>query len=363
MRDHLQQLIQQQGPLSFAEYMQQALYAPGLGYYQTRNHLLGVEGDFVTAPEISPLFGQCLAQQAAQVLDACGDQAVILEFGPGRGCLARDLLLHLAEHDLPLPKHYYLLDVSSHLREQQQQTLSALPEHLAKRVQWLDSLPTANFSGLLLANEVLDAMPVHQFVWQDGACFERYVDWQAGPAWCLRPASSELLKAVQAIQTDWSDGYYSEVNLSVGGWLAALTEHWQQGILLAIDYGFPQREYYHPSRDQGTVMCHRQQRSHPDPLHAPGQEDITSHVDFTHVAECANAQDLQVLGYASQASFLLNCGLAELIPPADTQANQAVKLLTLPHEMGELFKVLALGKAWPDQPLQGFQSGNQLARL
>lgn len=352
--------IQAEGPISFADYMQMALYHPGYGYYSAGSRKFGEAGDFVTAPEISPLFSKCIARQCAQVLDEMqgGD---ILEFGAGSGVMAKDILLALQQMN-SLPSQYFILEVSADCREQQQQTLKALDEKLSQRVVWLDALPQ-NFSGIILANEVVDAMPVHKFSWDNGMQ-EFYVDVTNDElTWCLQ--KSENLELTSS-EINFAEGYQSEINRMATAWVKSLAEILNSGVILLIDYGFPAHEYYHPDRSMGTIMCHFRHYAHTDPLIYPGIQDITAHVDFTALALAAVDSGLNVAGFTHQAAFLINCGLTDLLMTEDAYEqfalNQQVKKLTLPSEMGELFKVLALTKN-VDFNLLGFTLMNQLERL
>lgn len=360
------------GRISFARFMALALYAPGLGYYVAGARKFGEAGDFVTAPEISPIFARCLARQCRQVLTQIND-GDILEFGAGSGAMAADILLELEALD-SLPQHYYIIEVSPDLQQRQRDTLMYRAPHLLARVSWLDKLPQ-NFHGVVLANEVIDAMPVHVVQFDGDAVSERYVAWQGEAfVWTDGPSSSAELQdaAVHLINEmgdDFTSGYVTEINLALNGWIAALGNMLTTGAVLLIDYGFPRHEYYHPDRTTGTLMCHYRHRAHPDPFVWPGLQDITAHIDFTAVAEAADAAALDVAGYTSQAQFLLGCGLGELLQQATTDdvrahltMTQAVKKLTLPNEMGELFKVMALTRNL-DFPLQGFMMQDRRHRL
>lgn len=358
------EIAQSGGWIDFARYMHLALYAPGLGYYSGGAQKFGAAGDFVTAPEISPLLAQCLARQAAQIVDET--QGDILELGAGTGRLAADLLLALQRMQC-LPQRYLILEVSAYLREVQRQTLAqSLPSAVFAKVEWLDELPQA-FSGLVVGNEVLDALPVH-IVGKHGGWFERGVACQGDAlVWADRKEmSADLQSAVAALSLP--DAYLTEVCPSAGALLASLADMLQSGLVLLIDYGFPRREYYHPQRDHGTLMCHYRHHAHADPFLYPGLQDITAHVDFTAVAEAGVGHGLRLAGYTTQAQFLINCGITDLLGrvSADTtaylqQASQAQKLLS-PAEMGELFKVLALTRRH-DAPLLGFARGDKAHTL
>lgn len=348
------------GYISFARFMELALYAPGLGYYSAGSHKLGKGGDFVTAPEISPLFAQCIANQCQPILNELktGD---ILEIGAGSGIFAKDILLQLEKLD-SLPQNYYILEISPDLRERQKNLLQLGCPHLFSRIVWLDSLPSA-FCGIIFANEVMDAMPVHCFrIDKDGAK-ERCVRWEKDQfVWHIAPATTPVLsKQLNALQHDYclEIGYESEINTQLPAWIASLADSLKQGILLLIDYGYGRSEYYHPDREQGTLMCFYQHHRHDNPFLYVGLQDITAHVDFTSVVESAVDTGLMLAGYTTQASFLLACGLLELADqnsPSEIERytqNQAIKKLTLPSQMGELVKVIALAKGY-DLPLVGF---------
>jgi len=348
------------GWISFDRYMELALYAPGLGYYSGGARKFGAAGDFVTAPELSPLFAEALAAQLEPILAASAPR--LLEAGAGSGALALGLLRAL-ERRGALPERYEILEVSGELRARQQETLAAVPQ-LAERVAWLDALPDT-FSGAVVANELLDAMPVHIVAWREDGVFERGVALENGAfAWQDRPAAGALLAVSQGL-TCVAPPYVSEINLAARAWVAEWGRLLQRGALLLIDYGFPQREYYHPQRAEGTLMCHYRHHAHGDPLWLPGLNDITAHVDFTAMAEAGHDAGLDVLGYTSQAQFLLNCGLAQLLEAHQADgaaayaalASGAQKLIS-PAEMGELFKVLALGKGI-GEPLLGFTHGDR----
>jgi len=358
------EIIAADGWISFARYMELALYAPGLGYYAAGAAKFGAAGDFVTAPEISSLFGQALARQVAQVLEASSPQ--VLEFGAGTGKLAADVLKALGD----ACEAYAILEPSPDLRERQAETLRRLVPAHAGKVSWLDALPPA-FSGCMLANEVLDAMPVYLVRIGAGAIAERGVslDAQGNFSYDDRPAQGALLEAARALPLEGYDGYLTEVNLAARAWTASLAASLTRGAALLIDYGFPAREYYHPQRHRGTLMAHYRHHAHADPFFLPGLNDLTAHVDFSAIADAAEGAGFDLLGYASQASFLIDCGIADLlarVPASDSArylplANQAGRLLS-PAEMGELFKVTLIGRNL-DIAALGFRSGDRTARL
>jgi len=354
------------GWMDFARYMHLALYSPGLGYYSGGASKFGSAGDFVTAPEISCLFGRSLARQVMQVLQPT--KGSVLELGAGTGKLCADLLLELQHLDT-LPQQYLILEVSAHLREMQQQTLQKmLPVGLYERIRWLDTLPET-FTGMVIANEVLDALPV-LIIKSDGqalhelgvTCEDGKLGWQAEAL-----TSAQLQEA--ATRLTLPAGYQSELCPAASALVASLGHMLQHGVILLIDYGFPRHEYYHAQRNAGTLMCHYRHHAHGDPFLYPGLQDITAHVDFTAVAEAGVANGLRLSGFCTQAQFLINCGIADLLQeasPADLKtyapmAAQAQKLLS-PAEMGELFKAIALARGFAD-PLVGFSQGDKRHKL
>jgi SAM-dependent MidA family methyltransferase len=362
------ELIQEGGWISFARFMELALYAPGLGYYAAGARKFGSAGDFVTAPEMTGFFGRSLARQVAQIMAASAP--VVLEVGAGSGRLAADLLLEL-EALGQLPSDYLILDLSADLRERQQETLAKNAPHLLERVRWLAHLPE-DFSGVVLANELLDAMPAQVVAWRESGIFERGValDGEGRFTWSERPASGALLVAAEEIarQCALPPGFESEISLANRAWAAEWGHRLKCGALLLLDYGFPRREFYHAQRERGTLMCHYRHHSHPDPFYLPGLQDVTVHVDFTAIIAAAHGAGLELLGYTSQGQFLLNCGILDLLgaetsgTPDYIRATGAVNKLLMPHEMGELFKVIALGRGLDDS-LLGFASGDQSRRL
>jgi SAM-dependent MidA family methyltransferase len=350
------------GWLPFDQYMQLALYAPGLGYYSAGARKLGAGGDFTTAPEMSPLFGQCLARHCAEVLAGTGGGDV-LELGAGSGRLAFDVMGAMQTLGAS-PQRYRILEVSADLRERQKALLATLPAALAARVQWLNAPPAEPWQGALLANEVLDALPVECFTWRDGQVIERGVALAGtdGLEWDERPASpalgAEVVRLRADAAADWPSGFRSEVCRRVGPWLGEVTRTMTRGVALFIDYGLPRRDFDHPRRAAGTLRCHYRQHAHEDVFAHPGLEDITAWVDFTRVAEGADQAGLEVLGFASQAALLLGLGIEAAVTAAPDErariarAGEARRLL-MPEEMGETFKAMALGRDW-DAPLAGF---------
>jgi SAM-dependent MidA family methyltransferase len=348
------------GWLSFARYMELALYAPGLGYYVAGARKLGRDGDFITAPELSPLFGQTLARQLEQLAKL--GLTDILEIGAGSGALAADLLIELERLGCT-PGHYLILELSPDLRDRSRDTLAARAPRLLERVAWLNALPPA-FTGVVIGNEVLDAMPVHVYERRGDRILEVGVALDEGRlAWTARPEASTSAGPDPSYFP--VDGYRSEVQFAAQGFVRSLANALARGVALFIDYGFPRHEYYHPQRARGTLMCHYRHRAHDDPFFLPGLQDITSHLDFSAIAQAARESGLDVTGYTGQAQFLVNCGITEILsgtPASDAAAYaplaaQAHKLLS-PAEMGELFKVIAFSKG-VSVPLRGFTEGDR----
>lgn len=352
------------GVLSFESFMEAALYTPGLGYYSAGAAKIGVGGDFVTAPEVSDLFGRCVARQCAQVLSPAGGE--ILEIGAGTGRLAATVLQALAD-DGVLPERYAILEVSADLASRQRAHLQKLPAALRDRVVWLDRLPETPLCGVIVANEVLDALPFSRISLRDGVLHElgvacaggsdsgAFVEREQQPSAALAQAWSTLLAE---LPMPLPEGYRSEVCLRIEPWIAGVGACLESGVFLLFDYGLPRAHYYHPERVDGTLRCHFKQRAHGDPFVNVGVQDITAWVDFTRVAEAAVAANLDVLGFVTQAAFLLATGIEDMAAQAGTilervqRAGEARKLL-LPGEMGEAFKVMALGKNH-ESPLTGF---------
>jgi SAM-dependent MidA family methyltransferase len=370
--EHIRAFMQQHGGvIGFDAWMRLALYAPGLGYYSAGAKKFGSDGDFVTAPEISSLFSRCLARQCAEVLRETGGE--ILELGAGSGRMAADVLTELAALD-SLPDRYCILEVSADLAERQRARIAELPRELAARVQWLDRWSDRSMRGVVLANEVLDAMPVERFILRgrpggidvralgvglNGDRFE----------WREMSPSPELLHAVadivESLPAPLPEGYVSEACLAFQPWMAGLAAQLETGVALLIDYGLPRAHLYHPDRSTGTLRCHFRHRAHSDPFINVGLQDITAWVDFTRVAEAADSAGLTVLGFASQAAFLIGAGIESLLSTemqlAGDDIRQQARLagqtrsLILPGEMGEIFKVIALGRGY-ESPLTGFST-------
>lgn len=363
---HIQQQIAAAGGwIDFARFMDLALYAPGLGYYSAGATKFGSSGDFVTAPELSPLFGQTLANQLAEVLPHTAGN--ILEFGAGSGKLALDILQEL-ESLGSLPQRYFILDVSADLRERQWQTFQQHGLHLLKHVEWIETLPE-QFSGIMLGNEVLDAMPAHLVSLGEDGWQERGVTTSAESfTWADRPLSNTALSDI-CNRLGVVTPYLSEISLANRAFSRTLAQHLRQGLILLVDYGFGASEYYHPQRNQGTLMCHYRHHSHGEPFFLPGLQDITVHVDFSAVAQTAIDSGLDLHGYTTQSHFLLNSGIGELLQrlnPDDIKTylpqTKAVQKLMNIEEMGELFKVIGLSRNL-DIDLRGFAGGDRSRML
>lgn len=349
-------VVREGGWLPFDRFMAMALYAPGLGYYAHGSRKFGIlpqsGSDFVTAPELSPLFGRAVAKQVAQALTACGSTE-LWEFGAGSGALAEQLLSTLGE----TVSRYTIVDLSGSLRDRQRERLARFGD----TVQWVDELPAA-FSGVVVGNEVLDAMPV-QLLHFDGAQWQErgvMVDGERF-AWADRPTALH-----PPHEGPFLPGTVTEIHPQAEAFIATLSDRLQRGAIFLIDYGFPEAEYYHPQRHGGTLMCHRAHQADTDPLADVGEKDITTHVNFTGIALAAQDAGLEVLGYTSQARFLLNCGFMELLEGADIPTIAHAQKLLHEHEMGELFKVIAFARgcdaAFMQAPL-GFTEGDRTHRL
>ncbi|MCP5158997.1 MAG: SAM-dependent methyltransferase [Gammaproteobacteria bacterium] len=378
------------GAIPFVRFMDLALYAPDFGYYRVGTRKFGAGGDFITAPELSPLFSRCLARQCQQILEAL-EGGMILELGAGTGIMAADILKELRKQDA-LPERYAILELSGELRERQRRTLHERVPDLLEQVVWLDALPTSGFRGVILGNEVLDALPAECFRVTPQGPRRLMVTWTGVGLGYIEGAEDPAVTTTVAHlehELGWRlpEGYTSEYVPRLEAWLAAIAEPLTAGALLFIDYGYPRRLYYHPERTVGTLLCHYRHRVHDDPFILVGLQDITVSVDFTAVAEAALAAQLEIAGYTSQNYFLFGCGLMELLAeempsdfplskhddeageivnPANSvdyleQARQ-VKLLTLPGEMGDRFQAIALTRNL-DIPLRGFAFRDERGRL
>lgn len=357
------EIIRHGGLISFAQFMELALYHPKYGYYNSEKFMIGQEGDFITAPEISPLFAQCFASQCLQIINQLQTKH-ILELGAGTGRFAGDFLISLKAANT-LPDQYAIYEISPVLRKKQAAFLQTNYPDISDRVIWLDTLPS-NFKGIILANEVLDALPVHCFRIENQRILERCVAWENNQfIWKNHaPLSKELELKAQQIGHDYAlpEGYESEINLLLPSFIASVVNAMTEGVILFTDYGYGQQEYYHPARCHGTLTCFSHHRHHQNPLISPGLQDITAHVDFTTVIETAAAHGCTLAGYTTQAAFLLSCDILGIAARLETNLNaadafklhHAIKLLTMPTEMGERIKVMALEKN-VHLPLLGFQ--------
>ena len=361
VRGALRERLERERWIPFADYMRFALYAPGLGYYSAGAAKFGAEGDFVTAPEISPLFAATCAAPIAATLEALGGGSM-LEFGPGSGRFAAGVLQALGRAGR-LPAEYLLLEVSADLRERQQAQLARAGADAPCPLRWLERLPD-RFDGVVFANEVLDAMPCERFVMRDGEPWRLGVSWQGeAPGWAeRRPDGSRagdaefaqaIAGALSGLATSLPEGYRGELNVDLPAWVAAVGATLGRGIVMLVDYGLPRGHYYHPQRTDGTLRCHHRHRAHGDPFAQPGLTDLTAWVDFTAVAEAADASGLQVAGFTTQAAFLLGSGVearyAEALEAADSGVARArlahgLRQLLLPGEMGEAVKVMVLAR-------------------
>ena len=371
----IRQKIGRDGPLPFSTYMEMALYEPGLGYYSAGLQKFGQGGDFVTAPQLGNIFARCLATQIIQVAEGLGEYEVI-EAGAGTGILAADLLLALDKQSPP--KRYRILERSAHLRQVQLEVLTERAPHWLDRVEWLDTPPEESWQGVLLANEVLDALTVERFCITDGGIRQMQVrDDPDGFAWHEGSCPPSLERSIEGLLSSLEErpgpGFRSELNPDMAAWLDAVSGKLTRGLALFIDYGYTRRDYYAPYRNDGTLVCHYHHRGHSDPFQWPGLTDISASVDLSALAEAANDCWLDVCGYTTQAMFLLSSGLdtimagfAELTEAERLAMNNQVRRLTLPGEMGERFQVMALGRGLDEQlcdELQGFSAADLRYRL
>ena len=360
----IQASINRNQSLKFSQYMQMALYHPQYGYYTSSLPKFGAVGDFITAPEISPLFSHCLARFSAQVFEEL-EHKNILEFGAGQGTMAKDILLELARLDVKID-HYYILEVSGDLIARQQENLqSALPPELFAKVTWLQGLPEKPIEAVVLANEVLDAMPFERIrIEPEQSLIGHVVYADDAFKWNYQPIIDAKLQKfanqlIHFLGKVSHLGYETEINLNLEPWFKSLSQSMTKGAVLLIDYGYAREEYYQPARVMGTMRCHYQHRAHSNPFFYPGTQDITAHVDFTAVAEAGYDNGFKVAGFTTQANFLLASGLMEMSLSPDAEmieqlkVAQQIKTLTMPDEMGETFKVMALSKKL-ESPVQGF---------
>lgn len=372
VKELARQISDNNGLISFAEFMRITLYHPAYGYYSGGQTKFGEQGDFVTAPEVSCMFSWCLANQVADIRQLM-PEAVVLEFGAGSGIMAADILARLELLD-ELPSCYYILELSAELKLRQKETLQSRVPHLLDKVVWLDELPAEPLKAIVLANEILDAMPVECFRVSDCGVQQLMIGYENGGLLSDYEQAGALLHAAvdkiqQRTENQLDEGYCSEVNLNIQPWLTSLYQCLDQGVVLLIDYGYPVKEYYLPERNGGTLICHYQHRAHANPFWYPGLQDITAFVDFTDVAHSASDAGFEVRGFTSQAAFLMSSGLADIHqqlvnddPEQQVRLAQQIKTLTLPSEMGEKFKVMALTCSF-DEPLSGFMLQDQRGRL
>ena len=353
LAERIRGAIRDEGPIPFSRYMEMALYEPGLGYYSAGLHKLGEAGDFTTAPELGSLFAACLARQCAET-GAGLDGYEILEVGAGSGRLAAAMLESLDSDNGPA--RYRILERSADLRAVQRETLEARVPGWMERIQWLDTPPDQDWQGILIANEVVDALAAERFEVDGGAVRQLCVKETAeGFDWATRPAPAPLESAVRKLETDLGEafrhGYRSELHLQLAPWLSAVTARMTRGLALIVDYGYPRSEYYLPERRDGTLMCHYRHRAHDDPFFWPGLQDITAWVDFTALAEAADACGLEVEGYTTQAMFLAGSGLETVLQERAAVADDGglalgaeARQLLMPGMMGERFQVMGIGR-------------------
>ena len=369
-------ILENNGSIGFEQYMQMALYEPALGYYSAGSSKFGEQGDFITAPELSSIFSRCLAKQCQQVLSEISS-GCILELGPGTGVMAIDILRELERNNV-LPSIYYMLEPSADLRQRQQQRVKNEIPHLEERIIWLEHLPEKMIEGVILANEVIDAMPVKRIVFDHeieeyAVTCESESSGQIRFQWVNKKFDQKSMNIVQELLDTLKETlptpYTTEINFYLKPWLNSLNDILDKGLILISDYGYPRQEFFHPQRHAGTLICHYRHHAHDDPFLYPGLQDITASVDFTAVAEAAVDIGLHVSGFTTQAHFLIACGLDEIVSDYDSddvakkvEITHQVSKLTMPGEMGEKFKFIGLTKSL-DIQLKGFDFIDQRARL
>lgn len=364
--DLIKEKIKNKAPIPFADFMHMALYNPEFGYYNSNLKKLGSDGDFITAPELTPVFGYTLANQFKDILKTL-HKPIIFEFGAGLGKLCVDVLTYLEKINL-LPDEYHILEVSGYLKSEQQKLIKNKIPHLANRVKWLTKWPEEPFQGVVIANEVLDAMPVNRFIKDKEDLYEIYISVNKNGDLIeeVKPCGNQRLKEhVSDFIKEDLIAYKSEVNLFIDDWILKCHSMLSAGMVFILDYGFPAHEYYHLDRKDGTLMCHYKHQAHPNPLINIGEQDITAHVNFTHVANAAYNAGFHIAGYTNQAAFLLGndiLNIAEKEFSNDIKVKQALKILLQPNEMGELFKVIALAKNL-DLELNGFKLNDKRVSL
>jgi SAM-dependent MidA family methyltransferase len=346
--------------------MNRALYQPGLGYYSSGTHKFGKQGDFVTSPELGDLFAKCLAQQFKQILSELSTP-VIMELGAGTGQFCYDCLLELEALNC-LPEKYYILEVSADLQQRQHQKINSLPEHLSQKVIWIQQPLNDEFNGIIFANEVIDALAVEVFKVEDQKFKQLHIGYDVGFNKQWRLFSKDLEAELHKKNLDLAEGYESEFIPYLSEWLQTISSGLTKGVVVFVDYGYERSSYYHPQRNQGTLVCHFQHQANFDYFKNIGIQDITAFVDFTAVAEAADDCGLSVEGYTTQAHFLMSLEIHNKLGDSQGDYNRyyekttEMKKLTMPNEMGEKFKVMALTKDY-DQELQGFSFSNQLHLL
>lgn len=362
------------GKLSFTQFMEMALYTPSLGYYAAERPIFGAQGDFVTAPELTPIFSRCLANQVHDVLSKLDGGGDILEVGAGSGTMATDILLELEKLN-GLPNRYIISEVSQTLQQRQHARIKTYAPHLLDRVSWIDALP-ASFIGVILGNEILDALPTHRVRFNHNKPHEElFVSHENNQLMWVSGApendtlKDELNRIYREFGSSMPENYETEINLTSRKWVKKISKTLTQGVVLLIDYGFSEQEFYRPERSEGSLMCHYKHCAHSDPLTHVGLQDITAHVNFTDIAEVAFHNDMTISGFTTQTYFLLGCGLESFLNEIDINdtkqfiaETQPVKVLILPEEMGDLFKVIGLSKN-VDHDLLGFRVKNLLERL
>ncbi len=368
------EIDKQGGKINFPTFMEMALYTPNLGYYTSGKPIFGAEGDFVTAPELSPFFSRCLARQAQEVLSKLEGNGDILEFGAGAGTMATDILRELETLNC-LPNRYFISELSHSLRERQRAHIQSHAPHLLDRVCWIDELPHI-FSGVIFGNEIIDALPTHRVCFNKNQQHEElFVSHANGQLGWVADSIEEpaLTKAANEIYAKFGQAmpehYETEININGNQWIQDLSQRLKEGVIFLIDYGFSDSELYRPERRNGSLTCHYKHCAHGDPLTHVGLQDITAHVDFTAIAEVAFDHGLSIAGYTTQTYFLMGCDLEDLLSELDVNdtkqfiaKTQPVKMLILPDEMGDLFKVIGLSKNF-DHELKGFSVRNLLERL
>lgn len=358
----IREKIAKHNAISFYDYMKMALYEPTLGYYSSGFKKIGKDGDFVTAPELGSLFAKTLAHQFMQITHKL-NEPMIMEIGAGLGHFAKDVLEYLDDNKA-LPKRYHILEISADLKNRQKETLHQLPDHIKHRINWLDTPPEDSYDGIIFCNEVVDALPVEVFYYTENNFQRLMVEWDDNfkETWGQFPSS--LLEHIHSLNLSPNTNYRSEFIPHLHEWVTSITSKLQSGYVIFIDYGYHRKEYYHPQRASGTLVCHQRHQSNFNPFHQPGMQDITAFVDFTALAEAGEKANLKLHGYTTQANYLIDLGINNLIEPLSehnqinyhTQIVELKKLL-MPNEMGDRFKVMAFSKNY-QHPLLGFKNNH-----